>query len=534
MADADDSPLPTGRYRQFRAPQDDNRALIDPPVATLLSLAGENARRVLQSSCELHGRKLSQLASVTRQRLLDLATHYSQAFCQPAPTATGPLILSGHQPELFHPGVWFKNHVLDTLAKRAGGTGIHLLIDSDLCRTTRLRVPTGTVASPRWETVAYDQSQSERPHEERQVHDTELFSSSANRVVAKLGGLVEKPLIASMWTDAVEARHRGANLGESLSHARRVVEGRWGSQTLELPFSRLCDSPEFRWCLVSLLADLPRVQQAYNTALADYRAAHRLRSPAQPLPDLASDKDWLEAPLWVWSTDDPTRRALSCRRTNGELLLSNRAGGEWRLPIASNDSILDAVDRMGALRDQGIKIRPRALITTLFARLLLGDLFLHGIGGAKYDQVTDEFARRWLGEPPPPHATVTATLQLPIEHPPVSHAQQTDLRVQLRELEFHPEKFPEAQTAAAERLRRQKQSAISAPSLSPSEKHRQIVTANRALQAFVEPRRQAALADLAAVRSQLQASTVLDSREYSFCLFPAEDLRSRYATLLEN
>ena len=32
-------------------------------------------------------------------------------------------------------------------------------------------------------------------------------------------------------------------------------------------------------------------------------------------------------------------------------------------------------------------------MTTMFARLLLGDTFLHGIGGAKYDQVTDSMKR---------------------------------------------------------------------------------------------------------------------------------------------
>ena len=45
--------------------------------------------------------------------------------------------------------------------------------------------------------------------------------------------------------------------------------------------------------------------------------------------------------------------------------------------------------RLAELSSRGIKLRTRALTTTLFARLVLSDMFLHGIGGAKYDQVTD-------------------------------------------------------------------------------------------------------------------------------------------------
>ena len=47
------------------------------------------------------------------------------------------------------------------------------------------------------------------------------------------------------------------------------------------------------------------------------------------------------------------------------------------------------------LGKQGFKIRSRALTNTLYARLFLGDLFIHGIGGGKYDEVTDAIIRRY-------------------------------------------------------------------------------------------------------------------------------------------
>ena len=78
-----------------------------------------------------------------------------------ASSAAAPLVLSGHQPELVHPGVWYKNFLLGQLAERVGGVGIHLLIDSDLCRVASIRVPTGTPDEPRVESVPLDQPAAE-------------------------------------------------------------------------------------------------------------------------------------------------------------------------------------------------------------------------------------------------------------------------------------------------------------------------------------------------------------------------------------
>ena len=56
---------------------------------------------------------------------------------------------------------------------------------------------------------------------------------------------------------------------------------------------------------------------------------------------------------------------------------------------------------------QGLRLRPRALVTTMYARLMLADLFLHGIGGAKYDQLTDLIIRQFFDVQPPRGAAVT-------------------------------------------------------------------------------------------------------------------------------
>ena len=68
---------------------------------------------------------------------------------------------------------------------------------------------------------------------------------------------------------------------------------------------------------------------------------------------------------------------------------------------------------MASWESQGVKIRGRALVTTLFARMFLADLFIHGIGGAKYDQLTDQMIGRFLGCDAPEFMILTATMRLP-------------------------------------------------------------------------------------------------------------------------
>ena len=59
-------------------------------------------------------------------------------------TPEGPIFLAGHQPELFHPGVWLKNFALGALARQHGATAINLLIDSETVKHTGVRTPGGS------------------------------------------------------------------------------------------------------------------------------------------------------------------------------------------------------------------------------------------------------------------------------------------------------------------------------------------------------------------------------------------------------
>ena len=192
---------------------------------------------------------------------------------------------------------------------------------------------------------------------------------------------------------------------------------------------------------------------------------------------------------------------------------------------------LAAVDQLLSLAERGIKIRTRALTTTLFARLILSDLFLHGIGGAKYDQVTDQIARQFFGFKLPKFAAVSATLRLPIAHTAVNMTSESELTRQMRELRYHPERYVEAngqlpteKLPAVDKLVATKRGwvqTVKTPANARA-RHAAIAAANAALQPYVSDLRHRIEWQREELAHRKCANTVLDSREYSFCLHPRQ------------
>jgi len=535
------SPL---RYRRLRAPQENRSAVVDPPLDEVGALVEQNVELRSQYKYDCRGRSLVELSQEARAELLAGARRYTSDYCDVGSRpgdSTGLIFLAGHQPQLFHPGVWLKNFVLDYLARRYGAAAVNLSIDSDTAKDTSLRVPGGSASRPIVEAIPYDRAGPMVPHEQRRIEDRELFSQFGRRVAACVAPLVPHPLIETYWPLVQQQSHRTDNLGACLAQARHRLETIWGAESLEIPQSLVCDGRSFCWFVVHLMAELPRFRAVYNQAVREYRRVHRIRSTAHPVPDLAEDGNWLEAPFWVFSADDPRRRGLFVRRCAKAVTLSDRHALEIELPLRADGDATRAVERVMELRTQGVKIRSRALITTLWARLVLADLFLHGIGGAKYDQATDALIERFFGLKPPRFAVFSATLHLPVERPPVSVELFRALRQELRRLKYHPERFIDRSSGRPVGISENpgcliaaKQLWIETPQTSQNayQRCRAIRQINDFLQPWVRCRREALQRQLAFTSRALQTDGVLASRQYAFCLYPEGTFRKFLSQLL--
>ena len=529
--------------RRLQAPQVDGQTLIEPSLVSLPEVVARNRQQLSQAKYDVQGRSLGELSAAARHTLVDRAISYtsqyrevSQRVRDIASLPDVPLLFSGHQPQLFHPGVWFKNFVLGALAKQMDAVGIHVLIDSDLCRSVSSRVPTGSVEEPRVEAVPYDEPAAEVPYEERIIRSDATFESFAKRVTPLIRPLVREPLIESLWPLTLDRNPRQTNLGLRLAQGRHALEATWQNETLELPQSAVCQLPEFAWFTAHVLAHLPRFWVAHNEALAVYRHSQRTRNRAHPVPDLAESQGWLESPFWIWSSEDPQRRPLFARQSGDDLVITDRHSLTIHLALAADRDAATAADQLMELASRGIKIRTRALTTTLFARLVLSDLFLHGIGGAKYDQVTDLIAESFFGFPLPEFAAVSATLRLPIAYDHREPFRDHSCQQQLRELRYHPERFIESNRTAAQNVLSDPGQIINTKyrwvhairtTHNARERHLAIEAANKALQPFVVDARRRLERDCKETQHRKRIDAILQSRDYSFCLYPQAHFESR-------
>ena len=526
---------PENRYRRYRVPRGDGESLVEPPVDEVPQLIAAARSRLLQSSVDIAGRMLGDLVRSARQSLASAALAYTRSYrdiaaevAERAITAEDvPLLVSGHQAELYHPGVWFKNFVLDEVARRESGLGIHLMIDTDTCRAASIRVPTGTIEIPRATSVPLDATLPAVPYEQRRIADAPTWESFGQRAVETIEPLVADPLVAKLWPDVLrQAGEVDGRIGWAMSRGRHRLEADWGSDTLEIPHSLVCQLPEVRWLVCHMLYELPRLFECHNAALARYRAAHHVRSPAQPMPDLLRDGDWLEAPLWVHTDGDPVRRALYAHTKTGGISLTDRRG--WSAELSLNAAA--AVEQLAQWERAGIHVRTRALTTTFVARFLLADLFLHGIGGAKYDEVTTDLATSFLGVAPADYVAISATVHLPIEHAATPPSRITAIDRELRDMHYHPERYLTGDTSAGVTTAQKQKAASVAMSKTPAnaaERHAAIIAANEVMRQPLESRFDALRAERQQVAQRVRASRVLDSREYSLCLYPEVYLREQ-------
>ncbi len=526
----------------LRIPRQDRTHFAQPRLPEACEQIDENHAALATSTVNVQGRSLAELRRWSRESVVAAARRYTHELTGAAidETPFDRLIVAGHQPALFHPGVWAKNFALNTLAARHDGVGLNLVVDNDTFSSTSIRVPVGTRKHPAIASIAFDEPRPTQPWEEAPILDAKAFDSFAERVAGAMSAWGVEPLIASMWSGAVAQREKSGRLADALTAARLQLERSWGLTNLELPISRMCELEPFQWFAGHLLAELPRFHRIHNEALLEYRRINKVRSQAHPVPDLKQRGEWLEAPLWVWRRGDMQRGRVFVRQIGREMELSDGTTSFARFPLDQQMESCCCVEALQQLRAEGVHLRTRALTTTLFSRLCLGDLFIHGIGGAKYDEMTDHIIGRFFGIHPPHFLRLSATLYLGIAEPfDVQPADENRLQALLRDLRYHSERH--LPPAAAGKLVAEKRELIAQQhaarntGLSRSkrrthrhenrERFRRLQQVNAALSEQTRDQQSDALAELETLRSELAANTVLTDREFPFCLYPEERIR---------
>ncbi len=513
-------------------PRHDRGVLVDPPLAQLIDVVQENQSR-LAGDISIYGVSLRSWREETRAAVIAESLAYTASLVGDSVElhGNGPLIVTGHQPELFHAGVWAKNFATTGLAQRAAGTSLNLIIDNDTVATTRIKVPVGIWEAPGIEWIPFDSTVPQRPWEEATISDSASFESFGRRVTDRIHECWNYvPLIATCWSAATRHSAVSRRLCDCLAAARVAVERSHGVRNLEVPMSRVCSTRPFHRFVAAILCDLPQFHENYNQIVRDYRRKHHLRSTTHPVPELESNGDWLEAPFWIWRAGDQRRDRPFARRVGDVIEVRDFRDVIARLPLKGGHALDQGADVLQGLANEKIRLRTRALTTTLFARVFMADLFIHGIGGAKYDAMTDAICESLLGIPVPQFATISATAYPPLPTPfQVTDALLKSTEHQVRDVQYNPDRhLSDDGQALCRILVQQKQQILKAiagrhPTLV---EHRQLMEINSQLSAEAAAARTSLQAGCDVMRDQLRANSVLKDREFSWCLHPEAALTS--------
>ena len=516
------APSPTALdFNRLQAPEANSGVLMEPAPEHVRALLGITSKLVDGCTVSLAGRPLADVRREVRQ-------------CVAGVTDDTPVVMTGHQPEFIHPGVWAKHVVVVRLARAVDGVAVNLVADSDAPRSTALVVPSWVDGQLQAQAVPFATVSPGVTYEDIPRLDAEQTA----KVVASLRILLGERFDRSMLSAHLAAFGRAAAdadyVGQMVA-ARRAVEQHFDVALIERRVSqcRLCP------LLAEILGHAQRFYECYNSALAEYRRMQGISGSQRPVPDLLRQGERFELPLWVSRQGEPRGRLLVESRDAALDLYSGQQqlGSLSLADLRRWDSARDALAGL-----DGIRFRPRALTLMLWARLLLADLFVHGIGGAKYDRITDLLIRGYFEIEPPPMACASATLRLDLPAGSASPSAKRRLEHQLRDLHYNPQRHLDAQAdremaelielrwRAVERSRELRGADGGQRSV-----RRAIFDEIRSLNEQMRARRPQAVravqAELNTVEKQLQEQAVAGRRDFFFALFDRASLERLCAAL---
>src|SRR5437870_5319562 len=496
---------------EFEIPQKPGEALCLPPPRQFAALARRNAALLTDAPLTIAGVRLADVRRRARTEVLQAAKTYALSLDLTASTLAPSdlLLVTGHQPFLFRPGIWLKHLLIDRLAGSGMGA-LSMPVDNDVAEDVGADVPRLEATGLRLAHETLVRAGPDVPYEAVPAPPLREWQEFVDRLQAHLQTLPLPDVQASLAQFArAAAGIRADNIGTFLTAARRRYEGE--RRYVELPVSKMSAGVEFKRFVLHLLRDAERFAAVYNHHLDAYRERYNIRTAAQPFPDLQREGDRQELPFWI--IRDGRRAPLSVQRTGSGVRL-----------VAAGESAGEVADGAGPEALAGLAIRPRALTLTAFSRLCLADLFVHGVGGGRYDRVTDAVIREYFGIEPPAYAATTATLHLPLGAYHAARERET-LQRRLLALQHDPDRVLSRPTPEQQGLISEKWRLIAALDGGVlARRERREVTArireiNEELSRTLAVQREEVERQLAGLEAGAEATAAAAHRGYPYCFF---------------
>jgi hypothetical protein len=384
----------TVTYPDWKAPAEDGKILIWPEPHEIIAQTHAN-QRALSSASDV---RISRIPLNELRRLQRAALDHDDA---------RPLVATGHQTELIHAGVWVKHVLINTAAKELEGGAIQFAVDTDSPKHLTLRWPGERMPitdDARITTAAWS-GLLDAPSPTHLAKIADHFLDAAHH-------WNYQPVLPAVISSLRPETSAAGKLSPAIVDANLALDHSLGLEHRAMLVSPILLGEPYLAFVHHVMNDADAFAHVYNGALAEFRRAHKTKSPTRPMPDLFVSSESIEAPFWLDNLATGERSRPSVFRSDGGFVLELLSGDEF--VFDRNASGLTAASKLDEwLRDTQHRLSPRALTLTTFIRMLIADNFVHGIGGGRYDQVSDAIIRDYFKLEPPAFAVTTGTLYFP-------------------------------------------------------------------------------------------------------------------------
>jgi hypothetical protein len=349
------------------------------------------------------------------------------------------VIVTGHQAIWQHCGIWAKSLTTFKFAKAVNGTGLHLVLDHDICDTAIIWPRQNTNGSFCFERIEIESEQKPIPLEFRPVPPQTHLKNFIDTIIDIQAGQFCSDIWPKYMVSEKNRISHLSNVADVITYFQSMLNVGLGLNMIYLPVSKLSESDAFLNFITSIIADAVNFADSYNNGVSTQFNDVTTNSRGS-IQHLAIDKKsgLTELPFWLVLPDGKRASLYVEQEKNHKIRIGTASGGLEDL-IYHNGKIHEL---RSALQRLGYRLRPKAVSLTLFVRLFLADWFVHGVGGASYEPVTDYIIENYYRIKPLRYGVATCTMMLPLpNHLTHNKNNLSQLKHNLHDIKHNPEKY---------------------------------------------------------------------------------------------
>ncbi|MGR3173705.1 MAG: hypothetical protein ACUZ8N_03815 [Candidatus Scalindua sp.] len=531
------------KIESFTIPKQNREIFIKPSYDDIPGLIDLNKERFKSYDFDINGIPFSRFREQVRNETLKKAGEYTEkirSLCSKLNIAgTGNLpciddsyksgkdiIETGHSPILVHPGVLIKHGLVNGIAKKVNGIGINMVVDNDACHDNCLNIPDINGLDSSVERIEFLSGLYNLAFEEIRYTDSTQLTAFKESVLKVLHNPDMKKPFEDFMNIVTNLSGEMLQFTDLFTCARHAYLLRFGIGNLEIPVSLISETEPFLNFFLHITANARSFVDIYNAKLREYRRLKKISSKANPLPDLLEEGYVVELPFWIWGEGESRKSLYASVADNRHITIICEKKIVAHFDFGEDGNLSENLNSLRDLISKGIKIRPKAIVNTMYSRMFFSDLFVHGIGGAKYDLITDEIIRNFFGVEPPAYATVSATLHLPYKPFNVSNDDVITLKHVIKDMGYNPDKYASVEImedAGMKSMVSEKKELIAGEAHNSEEKHRafeRLKELNVLMKEKISPLIREKEKELEDLEKKIRYNFIVTNREYPFCIYP--------------